>query len=195
MYFFYNYNSGIPDIERSKGRVIFSEASHKDFGPKVSGSFDCVIFNFNVYIFLWLAFLKINSWPVQVVYCGRRDFCACCECVCQCNPVARGCFASRACTSVWLGTGFCHGWVEGKHAAVFCRCGWKMEWKVLAKWNVFCILSQLHCTVIKQWTDESRGRRAISWREDKIHFKEGGDGGQEWRQYESEIGRWERSQR
>ena len=26
----------------------------------------------------------------------------------------RGCVASRACTSVWLGTCFCHGWVGGK---------------------------------------------------------------------------------
>ena len=34
---------------------------------KVSGSFCLNYFNFNVYIFLWLAYLKINSWSVQVV--------------------------------------------------------------------------------------------------------------------------------
>ena len=40
---------------------------------------------------------------------------------CRCSPVPRGRVVSRACTSVWLGTGFSHGWVSC--AAVFCRCG------------------------------------------------------------------------
>ena len=47
----------------------------------------------------------------------------CRECDCRCSPVPRGCVASRACTSVWLGTGFFRGWVESKRAAVLCRCG------------------------------------------------------------------------
>ena len=62
---------GIPDIERRKkrggggggggGGEGFSSASHKDLCPKVDGSLCFNCFNFNVYIFLWLAYLKINS--------------------------------------------------------------------------------------------------------------------------------------
>ena len=47
----------------------------------------------------------------------------CRKCDCRCSRVPRGCVVSRACTSVQLGTAFCHEWVEGKRAAVFCRCG------------------------------------------------------------------------
>ena len=30
---------------------------------------------FTIYFFLWLAYLKINSWSVRVVYCGCRHVC------------------------------------------------------------------------------------------------------------------------
>ena len=46
----------------------------------------------------------------------------------------------------WLGTGFCHGWVEGKRASVFCRSVVNdgMESAREMKW--ICIFSQLRCT-------------------------------------------------
>ena len=55
---------------------------------------------FKNYFFLWLAYLKINSWSVRVVYCGCRYACARCVCDCQRSPVPRCYVASRACTSV-----------------------------------------------------------------------------------------------
>ena len=55
---------------------------------------------FKNYFFLWLAYLKINSWSVRVVYCGCRYVCAHCVCDCQRSPVPRWYVASRACTSV-----------------------------------------------------------------------------------------------
>ena len=43
-----------------RGKGFFSYDSHKDLCLKVSGSFWLYSFNFNVYLFLWLAHLKIN---------------------------------------------------------------------------------------------------------------------------------------
>ena len=125
---------GIPDVERRKKRNLLIGQPQ---GSLSESRWFVYLFKFKVYIFLWLAYLKINSWSVQMVYCGCRECCVCRECDCRYSHVPRGCVASRAFTSVLLGTGFCHGWVEGKRAAVFCRCGWMMEWKELAKWNVF----------------------------------------------------------
>ena len=42
---------------------------------------------FKIYFFLWLAYLKINSWSVWVVYCGCRYVCDRCVCDCQRSPV------------------------------------------------------------------------------------------------------------
>ena len=55
---------------------------------------------FKNYFFLWLAYLKINSWSVWVVYCGCRYVCDRCVHDCQRSPVPCCYVASRACTSI-----------------------------------------------------------------------------------------------
>ena len=74
--FFYNYNSGIPNIERSRGRGTFAYASCKDLGPKLSVCFDYLFlgssrFTPHVYIFFWLAcypLIQINVRKNTHVY-------------------------------------------------------------------------------------------------------------------------------
>ena len=105
---------------------------------------------------------------------------------CRYSPVPRGCVASRACTSVWLDPGFCHGWVEGKRAVVVDE-GWNGKCS-RNEMSLYPLSTNLYagrgyasswCTVIKQWTyvgfveaDEGRGRGAIGWGEDRVQFKE-----------------------
>ena len=95
--FFMFTNIEIPDIERRKRKRNLRIGQPQG---SLSERIDTVcICWFKNYFFLWLAYLKINSWSVRVVYCGCRYVCARCMCDCQRSPVSRCYVASRACTS------------------------------------------------------------------------------------------------
>ena len=80
---------------------------------------------FNLNLHFLVAGLLEDELLISLKSCSAAaaNVAFCRGCDCRCSPVPCGCVASHACTSVWLGTGFCHGWVEGKRAAVFCCCG------------------------------------------------------------------------
>ena len=137
LYFLFMFTIfGIPDIERRKKK---EESSLRPATRIFVRNRWFVVF---ICLNLKLTFsCSLPTWrliPDQYKWCiAAAANAAFGEGNCRYSPVPSGCVSSRACTSIWLGAGFCCGWVESKRAVVFCRCGWRMEWKVLVKGNEF----------------------------------------------------------